>query len=207
MNIEFPAKKFEFKITPIEPIILPLYKGSTLRGGFGNAFRRVVCALKKNDCGECILKEKCVYSYIFETPPPSDTKIMRKYTSAPHPFILEPPPEKKRGYTPKDEITFGLTLIGKAVDYLPYFVYTFDELGRMGIGKGRGKYELKTVRTNPTLKRGAGGIFRKKTMGSFIHLIQRPLSHLSRQVCHSHESGNPVQMLILKASHRLAPAR
>jgi CRISPR-associated endoribonuclease Cas6 len=143
--LNFPIAKFEFQIQPEEPLILPTYKGSTLRGGFGNAFKRVVCALKKNDCVDCILKEKCVYSYIFETPPPSDTKIMRKYISAPHPFIIEPPPEKKRGYTPKDEIKFGLTLIGRAVDYLPYFIYTFDELGKIGIGKGRGKYILKKV--------------------------------------------------------------
>ncbi len=145
LNIEFPFKKFEFQLIPEEPIILPSYKGSTLRGGFGNAFRKVVCALRKNDCDDCILKEKCVYSYVFETPPPSDTKIMRKYKSAPHPFVIEPPPEKRRGYTPKDEISFGLTLIGRAIDYLPYFIYTFDELGKMGIGKGRGKYELRAV--------------------------------------------------------------
>ncbi len=94
-----------------------------------------------------MLKEKCVYSYVFETPPPSDTKIMRKYASAPHPFIIEPPLEKKRGYTPKDNITLGLTLIGKAIDFLPYFIYTFDELGKTGIGKGRGKYRLEKVKS------------------------------------------------------------
>ncbi|HDH12655.1 MAG TPA: CRISPR system precrRNA processing endoribonuclease RAMP protein Cas6 [Nitrospirae bacterium] len=145
--MQFPYQKFEFNIKPQEPLILPSYKGSTLRGGFGNAFKRIVCAIKSKECTDCILKEKCIYSYVFETPPPSDTKIMRKYTSAPHPFIIEPPPEKKRGYTPEDELIFGLTLIGKAIDYLPYFIYTFDELGKMGIGRGRGKYELKEVRS------------------------------------------------------------
>ncbi len=130
---------------PLEPMILPSYKGSTLRGGFGHAFKRVVCAIKSRECTECLLKEKCVYSYIFETPPPSDTKIMRKYTAAPHPFIIEPPPEKRRGYAPKDEITFGLTLIGRAIDYLPYFIYAFDELGRIGLGKGKAEFELKDV--------------------------------------------------------------
>ena len=129
----------------LEPLILPSYKGSTLRGGFGNAFRRVVCALRKNSCQDCLLKNKCIYSYVFETPPPPDTRIMRKYTSAPHPFVIEPPPEKRMGYKPGDEIRFGLTLIGRAIDYLPYFIYTFDELGRMGIGKGRGNYELMSV--------------------------------------------------------------
>lgn len=138
---------FSFSLEARDIILLPAYKGSTLRGGFGNAFRRVVCALRKTDCKDCILKEKCVYSYVFETPPPADTKIMRKYTAAPHPFVIEPPPEKRQAYTPGAEINFGLTLIGRAIDYLPYFIYTFDELGKIGIGKDRGKYELKTVRS------------------------------------------------------------
>lgn len=140
--------RFGFSLKPLEPIILPAYKGSTLRGGFGHAFKRVVCALKKNDCAECILKEKCVYSYVFETPPPSDTTIMRKYTSVPHPFIIEPPLETKRVYKPGDNIEFSLTLIGKAADYLPYFIYSFSELGNIGIGKGKGKYELTKVKSN-----------------------------------------------------------
>ncbi len=139
---------FSFKITPKEPLILPAYKGSTLRGGFGYAFKRVVCAIKDKECPDCLLKEKCIYSYVFETPPPSDTKIMRKYKSAPHPLIIEPPPEKRRGYKPGDEINFGLTLIGRAIDYLPYFIYTFDELGRIGIGKGKARYELQSVNCN-----------------------------------------------------------
>ena len=144
--------KFELSIQAKDPIILPPYKGSTLRGGFGNAFKKIVCALKEKECSDCILKEKCVYSYVFETPPPNGTRVMRKYLSVPHPFVIEPPPERKMGYKPGDELTFGLTLIGKALDYLPYFIYTFDELGNIGIGKGRGKYKLMAVsqkRTDP----------------------------------------------------------
>ncbi len=142
-SIEY--QQFLFRLTAKEPIILPAYKGSTLRGGFGFAFRRVVCAIKDKECTDCLLKEKCVYSYVFETPPPSDTKIMRKYKSAPHPFVIEPPQERRRGYKPGDEIQFGFILIGRAIDYLPYFIYTFDELGRIGIGKGKARYDLKEV--------------------------------------------------------------
>ncbi|MBI5639738.1 MAG: hypothetical protein HZA17_04860 [Nitrospirae bacterium] len=133
-------QSYLFSLSAKDIIVLPAYKGSTFRGGFGNAFKKIVCALKKNACTDCLLKEKCVYSYIFETPPPSDTKMMTKYTNAPHPFIINPPLEKKRAYKPEEDIRFGLTLIGKAVDYLSYFVYTFDELGKIGIGKDRGKY-------------------------------------------------------------------
>jgi len=138
-------QQFLFRLTAKEPTILPAYKGATLRGGFGYAFRRVVCAIKDKECADCLLKEKCIYSYVFETTPPSDTKIMRKYKSAPHPFIIEPPADKRRGYKSGDEINFGLTLIGRAIDYLPYFIYTFDELGKIGIGKGKAKYTLRNV--------------------------------------------------------------
>ncbi|MEW6419052.1 MAG: CRISPR system precrRNA processing endoribonuclease RAMP protein Cas6 [Nitrospirota bacterium] len=138
-------KQLVFRLIAKEPLILPAYKGSTLRGGFGYAFKRVVCAIRDKECPDCLLKEKCVYSYVFETPPPSDTKIMRKYKSAPHPFVIEPPPERRRGYKPGDEINFNLILIGRAIDYLPYFIYTFDELGKIGIGKGKAGYELTEV--------------------------------------------------------------
>jgi CRISPR-associated endoribonuclease Cas6 len=147
-SIEY--QQFGFGLTAKEPLILPAYKGSTLRGGFGYAFKRVVCAVRDKECPDCLLKERCIYSYVFETPPPSDTKIMRKYRSAPHPFVIEPPPEKRREYKPGDKINFSLILIGRAIDYLPYFIYTFDELGRTGIGKGRAKYELQDVSCDGT---------------------------------------------------------
>ncbi len=142
----FSLAKFQLTISPIDKIILPKYKGSTFRGGFGHAFKKVVCVNSHKDCSECLLKEKCIYSYVFETPPPKDTTIMRKYPYAPHPFIIEPPLDEKREFDDNDNLDFGLTLIGRAIDYLPYFIFTFDELGRIGLGKGRGKYRLREVK-------------------------------------------------------------
>jgi hypothetical protein len=70
---------------------------------------------------------------------------MRKYKAAPHPFVILPPDEKKREYNPGETLEFGLNLVGRIADYLPYFIYAFEELGRIGIGKGRGKYSLLNV--------------------------------------------------------------
>lgn len=142
----FRFGQFEFVLRTLDNIRLPAYKGSTLRGGFGHAFKKVVCVNKDRVCESCLLKGKCVYSYIFETPPPSNTLKMRKYPFAPHPFVITPPLEAKRTYREGDTLCFELTLIGKSIDFLPYFIYTFDELGRMGIGKGKGKYQLEEVR-------------------------------------------------------------
>ena len=58
----------------------------------------------------------------------------------------------QRTYEKGEDISFGLTLIGRATDYLPYFIYALDELGRIGIGKGRGKYELRQMLEENPLK-------------------------------------------------------
>ncbi|MDI6755789.1 MAG: hypothetical protein QME78_15505, partial [Thermodesulfobacteriota bacterium] len=143
----FKYARYQFLLQATDRLYLPEYKGSTLRGGFGYAFKKVVCALRTKECPECLLSEKCIYSYVFETPPPTGTRMMRKYPSAPHPFVLLPPLEDDRIYEPGEKLEFHLTLIGKAIDYLPYFIYTFDELGKMGLGKGRGKFSLEEVKS------------------------------------------------------------
>ena len=37
---------------------------------------------------------------------------------------------------------------GRAIDYLPYFLVSFRELGEIGIGKGRGRFQLTQVLTD-----------------------------------------------------------
>jgi hypothetical protein len=71
----------------------------------------------------------------------------------------EKPGEERRGYAlvpplangradflkQGDTFEFGLTLFGNALRFLPYFILTVPEMGRLGIGPGRGKFELKRV--------------------------------------------------------------
>lgn len=40
------AVRFQFSIVPDDILVLPSYKGSTFRGAFGHAFKKVVCAVK-----------------------------------------------------------------------------------------------------------------------------------------------------------------
>jgi len=145
-DISLSSIKITLELRALTAISLPPYKGSALRGGFGHAFRKVVCAVRKNDCTDCLLKHRCAYSYVFETPPPPDTTMLRKYPRAPHPFVIEPPDEDKGIYEPGETLTFSLVLIGRGREYLPYFVYAFEELGKMGIGKGKGRYVVEEIR-------------------------------------------------------------
>ncbi|GAH02793.1 unnamed protein product, partial [marine sediment metagenome] len=144
---DFQIGRFKFIVKAKNKLYLPVYKGSTLRGGFGQALRKTVCITRYKECKNCLLKEKCIYSSIFETPPPKDTTKLTKYPYAPHPFVIEPPLEDKQEYKEDNEFSFNLVLIGKAINYLPYFIFAFDKLGELGLGKGKGKYWLKEVRS------------------------------------------------------------
>jgi len=149
--------KFSFHLKPLENISLPFFKGSTLRGGFGNQFKKIVCIRRElQRCFKCNMENICAYPYIFETSPPERSTKLRNIKNIPRPYVLEPPLDNKKIYSKNDNLVFKLILIGKAIDYLPYFIYTFKELGKKGLGKARGKFELEKVQIsiNNSEKRG-----------------------------------------------------
>lgn len=132
-------------------LILPRYKGSTFRGGFGSTFRRLVCsAADQTDCKACTARESCPYALVFESAPPPGSEVLRNLESIPRPFVLEPPLEEKTDYAPGELLTFTLILFGKAAMLLPYFIVTLDEFGRRGIGVGRRSFMVdRIIAVNP----------------------------------------------------------
>ena len=143
---------YRFIVILQDDALLPEYKGSTFRGIFGHALKKVVCALKRQVCEGCILREKCVYALVFEIPsiymddpPPAagnstdattTGRGLRKRISAPpHPYVIEPPDDTKTQYRKGDVLDFTFLLFGSVNEYLPYFIYAFTEMGTLGIGK------------------------------------------------------------------------
>jgi hypothetical protein len=152
----FRVARFNVTLEAKDRLVLPENKGSVLRGGFGHVFRKVGCIARHGECPPCLLKGACPYAYIFETPPPADALILRKYPHAPHPFVIEPPLEAMTNYEPGTSLTFGLVLVGRGIDYLPYFIYAFEELGRIGLGRDRGKFQLAEARGEASVESADG---------------------------------------------------
>jgi hypothetical protein len=139
----FTWAAFQFTFQAKEHSFLPEYKGSALRGGFGHSFRKVCCTMQwDQQCNTCFLNQSCSYAYIFETPKVSGMTVEHQADNLPHPFVIEPPLTEQTEFQAGDEFEIGLVLFGKSVSYLPYFVFTFDQMGRMGLGKGKGRFEL-----------------------------------------------------------------
>lgn len=147
----FSLSPFRFVLEPKDCLALhPRNPGNSLRGAFGSTFKRLVCPTP-TDCRErCRLKSTCPYGQIFEPSPPPGSDRLRLNQDIPRPFILRPPDRMQTVAEPGSLLTFELILIGRAADYLPYFLVTFRELEQQGLGLGRGRYELKRVlQVNP----------------------------------------------------------
>lgn len=142
--------KYQFLCRLTDEAILPYYKGSTFRGVFGRALKKVVCALKGQECDQCLLKQRCVYSVVFETQPSTDSPEGSRIAAAPHPFVVEPPLTMETRFPEGSSFDFHLLLFGEANKNLPYFIYAFEQVGKIGIGKRingkRGQFSLEEVR-------------------------------------------------------------
>lgn len=130
----------------LEGTTLPPYKGALLRGGFGYAFQRASCASSCWGHAErCEAAMLCPYRWVFETPHPEGVPHLHDLQDVPRPFVIEPPLDHKRQYAAGDALEFGLVLVGRGIDYLPYFLYGFQQLGEAGLGRQLAKVRLERV--------------------------------------------------------------
>jgi hypothetical protein len=147
----FRFARYQVGLQALESVRLPAWKGSAVRGAFGQVFRRLACVGGKL-CPPCQMPDRCPYHYIFETAPPPGAKVLRKLTDIPRPFVLEPPEDTAQLYAPGTPLVVGLVLIGRGIDFLPHFIVTLRELGEKGLGFRRGRLGMLEV----TAANGAG---------------------------------------------------
>lgn len=124
---------------------LPPFKSSAFRGGFGHVFKQLSCAFPGKSCSECAIQNSCPYTYVFETKPPDDSKVLRNFESVPRPYVISTAFEGKKHFRPGEHLDFDLLIFGDALTYLPYFIHSFELLGTVGIGKDRRPYTLRRV--------------------------------------------------------------
>ena len=123
------------------------YLGNTLRGGFGKALRDTCCAFNSQECHKCLIGWRCVYGYVFESLRPPNAPVMRKYPHVPHPFVFHVGEIQPVDVSPGHRLPIGLTMIGRAQAFFPYFLVALLRLGEIGIGRDRAKFNIARVET------------------------------------------------------------
>jgi CRISPR-associated endoribonuclease Cas6 len=141
-----PYLRLRHTLRALAPARLPPYKGSLLRGAFGHALRRSVCAMgPEQPCESCRLRRACVYTRIFETfvegtPPP----FLRGLPTSPRPYVFEPL-EETLDFAPGDPLPFDLLLIGQAVELQAYATLAVERMAAAGLGARRVPFSLARV--------------------------------------------------------------
>lgn len=142
---KFRFSVLNFQLKTLEDLILPEFSGSTLRGAFGNTLKNICCTQKKHDCHQCLLITSCPFGYIFSTPSAKESTRLRNLQDIPRPYVIRPNDITGGKHKEGSILDFEQVIIGRAIDYLPYFIVAFKEMGEEGIGKEKGRYKLITV--------------------------------------------------------------
>jgi len=136
---------FVFKLQPAEKLTPGRFYTSTIRGGFGYSFRKVCCLYKNiNSCSECLLKNHCAYSLLFESKI-QNTEARIKTEDIPRPYVIDIQIPAGKILPGENLFSVNIILIGKAIKYLPYFFLSFQQLGEQGLGQQRKHFIVQEV--------------------------------------------------------------
>lgn len=141
-----PYLRLRMTLEAVEEAFLPPFQGSMLRGAFGHALRRTVCAMGPDQpCVSCPLRHACPYTRLFEPyvegePPP----FLHGIDQAVRPYVFEPRGEGGR-LRPGDPLRFDLLLFGQAVDLQAYAFLAVERMARAGLGSRRSRFQLVRV--------------------------------------------------------------
>lgn len=140
----FPVARYRFEFEVRQPVRLPDYTGSILRGAFGHALRQLACMTRQKECAGCPLIASCPYPAVFAPPPPASHKL-QKFSQLPVPYVIEPPAWGSRVLAEGETLAFHQVLIGQALQELPLIILAWRRALARGVGPGDGTADLRRV--------------------------------------------------------------
>ena len=145
----FDLYSFRFTFIARDSICFPAgMPGNIVRGGFGNALRQIACVpqcpgFAGHRVRECERRKDCAYARIFE-PAPSNAGPSG-LADQPRPFVLRVAHLDNHTIAPGRPFWVDVNLFETRCPIVEYFERAFGELGRRGLGPGRGRADLVSV--------------------------------------------------------------
>ncbi len=122
----FAIYHLRFTVEVETTIVMDTFKGSALRGAWQSHLRTLYCA--QTDNTDPLHQTLCPVCYLLsrETGSGEDRR----------PYAFLPPLTTQTTFKPGERFTFGISLFGQAVQFLPYLVLAVGQMGQaQGIGK------------------------------------------------------------------------
>jgi hypothetical protein len=143
--LTFRFYRFRFQFGSAGRISFPPYKsGNIVRGAFGSILRKLVCVPGCREAKVCDVRANCPYARIFE-PQAARREGPSGLADWPRPFVFRAGRLDSRTLREGDAFHFDVHLFDTLDPPLPYFIRTFAQLAREGLGPTRARAELTAV--------------------------------------------------------------
>ena len=143
LTFEFYRLRFRFRAAG--EIHFPAYKsGNIVRGAFGSIFRKLVCIPSCREARTCEVHSTCPYALVFE-PQAARGQGPSGLADWPRPFVFRAAHLDGRTVRAGEAFHFDIHIFDVRDPALEYYVLTFAQLARDGLGPGRGRAELAAV--------------------------------------------------------------
>lgn len=140
------AQHLRFTIMPTESIVFGDQAGSALRGALYQVLSDNFCS-ERNGPLTPDHATRCPTCWLLA----AEDETSQRGENTPRPLTVEPPLERHI-YHRGQPLSFGFTLIGAAQNFLPYIARAVHHMGEVGIGQGRGRFQLVSMHeANPLL--------------------------------------------------------
>ena len=136
------VQHLRFRVRARESIFFEGEPGAALRGALYEALSRNFCSETFELVGGSTThhQETCPVCWLLAREVPN----AQRGQNIPRPLTLQPPLDHQ--HIPTDKLmTFGVALIGKAQNMLPYIARAVQKMGDIGVGKGRGRFKLEAI--------------------------------------------------------------
>jgi len=179
----FTIHHLRFTAEVLTTIEMGEFKGSALRGAWQSHLRTLYCA--KGDSGDPLHQSLCPVCYLLSREAdPSDNR---------RPYAFEPPLTPQTLFRPGEGFTFGITIFGQAVQFLPYIVLSVQQ---MGVAQGLGRPSKDSIGGKPSNAPIGGRLtYPGKRRGTFKLLRIDEVNRLTGEAETLYTAGNPtIQM-------------
>ena len=151
------------------------FPGFVLHSVLGRKLHQFSCALKRRDCGDCLLLRHCAYAYLFVSPNPDCSSILPGRDRLPHPWLIRVH-QNDWERSPVTDLPLTLVLMGEAVRSTPILLLALREAGRDGLLNPRIPFEVQDVTLNGHAFAGESeGLGRIEADGVCWTLTDKPL--------------------------------
>jgi hypothetical protein len=134
------VQHLRFQVRTIESIFFENEPGAALRGALYEALARHFCSEPFAENVPSYHKETCPVCWLLA----AEDQHAKRGQNIPRPLTLQPPLNRYH-FPPNSQMSFGMSLVGRARDMLPYVARAVQRMGDIGVGRGRGRFKLLAI--------------------------------------------------------------